>query len=467
MTRFFVSVTFGILISLIAVVTSHAQNKVFIDVGEARVHKSLLAFPSLQYLSAKQSPNGDKVGDDIFSVISNDLAVSGLFTNVDRKAYLEDPAKTGLRPSGVAANGFDFNSWKTIGTEFLVKGGYQVLDGQITLEIYAYYVPQGNLVLGKKYQTAMSGWRRMAHTFSNDFVQAVTGKPGFFNNQIVVAIDHGVQTHREIYIADWDGANTKQITNHNNICISPAWSPDGELIAYTSFIKRRIGNGPMMRNPDLFLYEVKTGKRWLVSYRTGLNSGAEFMPDSKSLFVTLSQGKTADIYRMSIDGKSVTQITHGPGLALNVEPAVTRDGSKVAFSSDRSDRTMIYTMDKNGGNVVRKTFAGTYNSTPTWSPDGKKLAFAGQDKSHDAFDIFVMNADGSGLLRLTSAHRPDGHWASNEDPAFSPDGRHILYVSDRTGTKQLFIVNSDGTNERRLTYDRLYYSKPKWGPVAE
>ncbi len=443
------------------------QSKIFIDVGEAKVRKSLLAFPSLQFLGSKEDAPADKVGDEIFSIITNDLAATGLFTNIDRKAYLEDPSSTGLRPSGVTPNGFDFNKWKTIGTEFLIKGGYQVINDQLTLEIYAYYVPQGNLIIGKKYQSATGSLRRIAHTFANDFVKGVTGKPGFFNNQIVVAIDKGVQTNREIFISDWDGADSHPITNHKTISISPAWSPNGEFIAYTSFVKRKIGNSPAMRNPDLFVYEVKTGKRWLVSYRTGMNSGAEFLPDNKNMLVTLSQGKTADIYKMSLDGKSIIQLTHGPSLAMNVEPAITPDGSTIAFSSDRSERPMVYTMNLSGGDVKRKTFAGLYNSTPTWAPDGKKIAFAGLDKAHDAFDIFVVNSDGSGLMRLTGAKRANGHWANNEDPAFSPDGRHILFVSDRTGTRQLFLINVDGTNERRLTYDRLYYSKPKWGPVAE
>jgi TolB protein len=458
-----------VLISLILTtsIAAFSQSKIFIDVGEAKVHKSLLAFPTLQFLGSKQGASVDHDGDELYSVINNDLASTGLFVDVDHKAYLEDPAKTGLRPSGVAPNGFDFNSWKTIGTEFLIKGGYQIIGDQITLEIYAYYVPQGNLVLGKKYQTSKSTYRRLAHTFANDFVKAVTGKPGFFNNQIVVAIDKGVQTNREIYISDWDGANAKQITNHKTISISPAWSPNGEFIAYTSFVKRKVGTGPAMRNPDLFIYEVKTGKRWLVSYRSGMNSGAEFTPDNQHILVTLSQGKTADLYNMTLDGRAITPLTQGPALAMNVEAAITSDGSTIAFSSDRSDRPMIYTMDKNGRNVQRRTFMGLYNSTPTWSPDGKKIAFAGLDKAHDAFDIFIMNSDGSGSARLTSAHRPNGHWASNEDPAFSPDGRHVLFVSDRTGTKQLYLINTDGTNERRLTYDHLYYSKPKWGPEAE
>jgi len=443
----------------------YAQSKIFLDVGEARVRKSLLALTPFQYLGAGKTAANEKAGAELFSVISNNLAATGLFTNVDAAAYLEDPLTVGLRPSGVLPNGFDFAKWKTIGTEFLIRGGYQVINKKMTLEIYAYYVPQGNLVLGKKYDTEISSVRKLGHSFANDFIKAVTGKESFFNHQVVVGIDRGAQTNRDIYTADWDGQNAKPVTDHKTITVSPAWSRNGEHIAYTAFVKRKIGKGPATRNADMFIYETKSKRRWLVSYRPGMNSGAEFLPDGKNLLLTLSKDKTADIFKMSLDGKTISPITRGPGLAMNVEPAVSPDGSKIAFSSDRSGRPMIYLMNISGGDVKRITFAGHYNSTPSWTPDGKKIAFAGFDREKGNFDIFVVGTDGTGLLRLTSARKTNGKWANNEDPAVSPDGRHVLFISDRTGTKQLYLVNIDGTNERRITYDNLYYSKPKWGPA--
>lgn len=107
---------------------------------------------------------------------------------------------------------------------------------------------------------------------------------------------------------------------------------------------------------------------------------------------------------------------------------------------------MLYIMDSNGKNPKRLTFAGRYNSTPSWHPDGKALAFAGYDKDH--FDIFLINADGTGLKRLTDARRTNGRAADNRDPSFSPDGRHIVFASNRTGSYQLYIVGPDGENGR-------------------
>jgi TolB protein len=455
------------LIIFFANVNSYAQSKVLVDVGEAKTRRTLLALPPFNNVGTQ---SGGQAAQELFSVVSNDLDVSGYFTLIKPDAFLEDVSKKGLRPAPAAPNGFDFDKWKTISAEFLVRAGYKVVDSTLSFEAYVYNVNTKAVVFGKKYEAPTSAARKLAHTFAGDFVKAVTGKESFFLNQVVTSVDSGPRTFREIYIMDWDGSNAKQITSHRSISISPDWSPDGKLIAYTAFITRRIGrNSLAKKNPDLFMYEVKTGRRWLVSYRDGINSGANFLRSSAELLLTLS-GRTADIHRMSLDGKKTLPLTRGPGQAMNVEPAVSPDGSKIAFSSDRSGKPMIFIMNSDGSNVKQLTFAGHYNSTPSWSSDGSKIAFAGVDKAKDtgdgrtgAFDVFVINANGTGLKRLTSARKPNGRWANNEAPSFAPDGQRVMFVSDRTINSQLYMVNIDGTNERRITYDNKFYSKPKWG----
>ncbi len=461
-----------ILASTFGISTAQSQSKIYIDIGSAKFRKSNMALPLFQKLGVAGGSAANTAGLELFSVTKNDLDSTGLFNLQNPESFLEDTNSIGLRPVGVDPGGFDFKKWKTIETEFLIRAGYQVIGNEITLEVYAFYVPQGQLLVGKKYAGPLNGVRKMAHTFANDFMKAVTGKTSFFKSQIVVTIDGGPQTNREVYIADWDGRNAQQITDHKTITLSPAWSKDGQHIAYTALVKRKVGRGPAKRNPDMFLYEVNTRKRWLISYRDGLNSGAEFLNDGKNMLVTLSlhsggRARTADIYKMSLDGKSITPLTQGPGSAMNVEPAVSPDGKTLAFSSDRGGKPMVYTMPITGGKASMRISLGDYNSTPTWSPDGKKLAFAGFDKQKNNFDIFIMNLDGSDIQRLTSARKTNGKWANNEDPAFSPDGRQVLFVSDRTGAKQLFLVNTDASNERQITYDNKFYGKPKWGPLVE
>lgn len=445
-------------ISLFISSSVHAEEQIFIKVGEANVKKSLMALTPFQLLSSPVNlKNQKEAGSTLYNTINNDLDVSSYFQFINQNAYLEDPAKVGLRPKPGEAGGFDFNNWSKIGTEFLVRGGYKIDGDNLVFEVYCYYVPQAKLVLGKTYKGKITDARYVAHTFSDDLIKALTGNVGIFRSKIAVISDRGGGGYKEVYVMDWDTNNLKKITNHRSITVSPAWSPDGTTLLYTAFSYHKESKS---RNPDLYSYEIYTGKRFLLSWVKGFNSGATFDPTGKRIYFTVSQNNSPDIFSMTADGKDKKQITHGPLNAMNVEPAVSPDGKKIAFSSDRSGRPMIYIMDIDGTNVKRLTIAGKYNATPAWSPDGKKLAFSGWEDNH--FDIFTMNPDGTNMQRLTSAKKANGKPSSNESPTFSPDGRHVMFISDRSGTKQIYLVNVDGSRERRISFDSSNYFGPKW-----
>lgn len=436
---------------------------VYIDVGQAKVKKSLLAMPPLKYLGT-QTTNKKfiQVGLDIMSVINNDMAVSNLFTNIAPSAYLEDPNKVGLKPAPGEANGFKFENWKTIGTDFLVRGGYDVSGNEISVDMFVYHVPSAKTLLAKTYKAPVDSERKIAHFFSDDLMKALTGKQGMFQTKIVASREapSSKTSFKEIVVMDWDGANQQPITSNQTISLSPAWSTKGDKIAYTQFAYHTQSK---LRNADMFIYDLNDKKRFLLSYRKGINSGACFMPGDNEILLTMSGTDNPDIYRMKADGTGEpVAITHGPNKALNVEPAISPDGKHIAFSSDRSGKPMIYVMNVDGSNVKRLTFAGTYNATPAWSPDGQTLAIGILDVNH--FDVFTIKADGTGLTRLTDAKKANGRPANNESPSWSPDGTHIAYVSDRIDGKQVYVINADGTNERRVTHDHANWDRPKWSP---
>lgn len=433
--------------------------KVQIDINQAKTRKSLVALPPLQFLGSPASaPGFNKTGAELFKIIQNDLTVSTYFQFISQSAFLEDSTKTTLRPnSPTEPSGFKFDSWKQIGSEFLIRGGFTIIGDSLTLEIYAYSVSRGTLAFGKKYKGTLATARRIAHTFANDFMENVTGTAGIFLSRVAFSSDRAGNKFREVYIMDWDGANVEPLTNHKSVAISPSLSPDGSKVAYTAFVQRAKSK---TRNADLFIYELQTGKRWLVSYRQGLNSGSNFAADGKHIFLTISSNQNPDIYKMTYDGTVVERITDGPHGAMNVEPAISPDGKRLAFSSDRSGQPMIWVVELEGKKLKRITFAGKYNSTPSWSPDGKKLVFAGWESDH--FDIFTMDVDGSNMVRITSSKKANGKWANNEDPVFSADGRLLMYTSNRTGNSQIYISNLDGSEERRITVDGFNYFKPRW-----
>lgn len=443
---------------------AHAED-IYIDVGQAQVKKSLIAITPIHYLgSQKTNKTHLEAGELIYKVMNNDLAVSGYFTSISPDAYLEDVSKVGLRPAPGESNGFNFDKWKPVGADFLIRSGYQVVDGKIIFETYLYHVPQAKLVFGRTYEAPINASRKIAHTYCNDILKALTGKKGMFLTRFVATRQDSIKRPKEVYVTDWDGQNIDKISEHLSISVSPTWSPNGEEIAYTSFAYHPVNK---TRNSDLFVFNLKNKKRFLVSYRKGLNNGANYYPDGKNLILTLSVQGNADLYKMASDGGSLTQLTRGPNGAMNVEGAVSPDGSKIAFASDRGGNIAIYVMNADGSDPKKKISVGKYNASPAWSPDGKKIAFAGQEAG--AFDIFVMDADGQdkGLKRLTTAHKPNGKRANNESPSWSPDGRHIMFVSDRTGANQIYIINPDGTNERRITFDNFIWDKPKWSPFLD
>lgn len=445
------------------------ESKVYIDVGQAQLKQSVLAFPPFNYVGT-QNANTEhvKIGIDLFQVVGNDLEFSNLFTKVLPKAYPEDPAKVGVRPAPGEPTGFSFEKWKLIGTEFMIRAAYYVSESQITLDGYLYYVPQSKLIVAKTYHGPVDSSRRIAHYFANDIIQALTGKPGMYLTKLVASrqeVTNNKEAYKEIMVMDYDGANSFPITSDKTISLSPTWSNKGDKIAYSSYA---LHTQSKLRNVDLFIYELNTRKRLLVSYKKGINSGAAFMPGDEHILLTLSKGAgVADIYKINIDGTDEEALTKGPNGALNVEPAISPDGKTIAFSSDRAGRPMIYTMDANGKNQKRLNMAitGQYNSTPAWSPDGKSLALAILDKDH--FDIFTVNADGTNLKRLTDAKKLNGKPANNESPTWSPDGTHIAFVSDRVDGKQVYIINADGLNERRVTRDKAIWDRPKWSPFLK
>lgn len=461
-----ISLVFTLVFSFLPVFAAEAPpstSTVYISVGDAKVKRSLMALPPFLFLGTPTTDSTSKrVGTDLFNTVLNDLDVSAYFQFINQSAFLEDTTAVGLKPAPGESNGFNFANWKQIGAEFLVRAGFKIIKDQVSFEAYVYQVTQSKLIMAKEYTGAVKDTRRIAHTFASDLIESLTGKKGYFLSKIVVVSDKGGNQWKEVYVIDWDGHNEKKISSHKSIALSPAWSPDGKTVAYSAYAYHPKAK---TRNADLFLYEIYTGKRFLISSRPGINSGACFEPTSKNIYLTISQSGNPDIFSINTDGENLKRVTNGPNGAMNVEPAISPDGKKIAFSSNRSGKPMVYVMNIDGSNIKRTTFAGRYNASPAWSPDGKKIAFAGWDAEH--FDIFIMNSDGTQIERLTQAKKPSGKWANNEDPTFSPDGRQIMFISDRTGKKQIFIVNADGTNERRITTDSANYFKPKWSWATE
>lgn len=422
---------------------AYAGRAPYIPVGSAKTKKTVLALTSVQTPVASEVMNN--LSRTLELTIQNDLLFMDLFRFLPKSAFLE------TSQVGVVLGSFKFSEWTSVGAEFLIKSTLSRDDRIIKFEAYLYDVRGAKQILGKRYVADSTEVKTVAHTFANDIVHALTGLPGIFLTKIVMSCDR--TENKEIYVTDFDGTNTKQITHHRSISFAPAWSPSGSTIAYSLYALHK-GN---LMNIDLYEYSFTTNASRMLSNRSGINSGAVYSPDGKNIALTMSFLGNPEIFKLDLSDRTVERLTTSFG--FDVDPSWSPDGKALAFVSSRTGQPMVFKMSKEGEGerITRLTFAGRYNATPSWSIQNNKVAFAGWVDNH--FDIFIMNPDGTNIERLTK------NQGNNEDPHFSPDGNFIVFSSNRTGTKNVYVMNVDGTFVKRLTYGLGNCVAPKWsGP---
>lgn len=250
---------------------------------------------------------------------------------------------------------------------------------------------------------------------------------------------------KELYMMDYDGAGAMRLTSNRSINLSPNWSPDTRAIAFTSYM----GSGyPYLYR--LFPFEHRAAQ--LLAGHLGINTSPSWSPDGRLLALTLSKDGNPEIYVLTLATGALRRITTYGG--IDTEPSWAPTGRQIAFVSDRSGTAQIYVMDAEGTNVRRISYSG-FNTQPRWSPKGDAIAFTSRQGQHD---IWAVNPDGSNLRRLT-----DGA-GSNESASWAPNGRHLVFQSSRLGSYQLFTMLADGSEQQRLSRGPGETTSGSWSP---
>lgn len=408
--------------------STSGADRVYLDIDSPAAKKIPVAVPELKPLGGGEAG----LGKETAAQVGRDLDFTGYFKLIDPKGFLG-------REEGEEV---DYKGWSLAGADLLVKGTYRREGSQLVMEFRLFDVLQGKMILGRGYRLSPTDYQIAAHRFADEILYLLTGEHGPFQTQLAfISTTNG---HKEIFISDFDGSNTRSVTRHQSITLTPRWSPKGKEIAYTSY---KDGN------PALYLLQIPGLQTQRISSRPGVNITPAWHPNGDSLALAVNHKGNSQIIQINKSGTLLNTLTQSWG--IDVSPAWSPDGRRLAFVSNRSGNPQIYILDVANREVRRLTFQGQYNVGPVWSPKGNLIAYAG--KVGGQFQIFTIPPDGGEAQQLT-------HQGNNESPDFSPDGLMIAFSSNRHGKSAIYVMNVNGANQRRITFLAGEQTSPSWGP---
>ena len=377
---------------------------------------------------------------DVASVVTSDLQRTGLYEAIDDSDFLSTPT---------AIDDVEFRDWRLLDASNLVIGNITEEAAGYVIEFYVFDVFKGKKLTGYALRANKQNLRNAAHQISDIVYETLTGQKGAFATRIAyVSVSEKAGKKRySLQVSDADGYNPQSLVNSPEPLLSPSWSPDGTQIAYVSYEQRR---------PRIYVQQVATGKREVISSFPGLNSAPVWSPNGKKLALVLSKDGNPDIYVMDMASKELSRLT--TSAAIETEPTWSPNGRTIAFTSDRGGNPQIYRISVEGGRSERLTFEGKYNARPRFSPNGEFLAMVHVgNNSNGAYRIAVLDMD-IGTLRVLTAGQLD------ESPSFSPNGSMIIYATEQQGRGVLAAVSIDGRVHQRLSIDDGDTREPVWSP---
>lgn len=334
--------------------------------------------------------------------------------------------------------------WRRLGASFAVKLDAEFPVNNIRIRWRIFDVDHQQRIASGVEEMPKTQWRNLGHNIANEIVRTLTGEQGIFRTRIVYAriVEGGA---KELFIADFDGANERQLTDNGSINLSPSFHPTRDEIYFISYMDGK---------PELFKVGIFNSKIEKVAAYPGIVAAPAVSPDGKKIACVLSKDGNSEIYVLDLDGRIIKRLTRHR--AIETAPTWSPDGRYIAFASDRTGSPQVYIMDSDGLETRRLTFQGRYNDSPVWSDRGDRITFVSRTQ-YGRFDL--ASIDTSGLdYRI---HTQVGH---NENPHFSPDGKHIIFSSNRLGPREIYAMDLSGRNQRRITR-KGQCSNPDWGPI--
>lgn len=375
----------------------------------------------------------------VAEVLFDDLAFEREFRMVARDTYRTIPRARGLTD-------VPLDAWRELGADGVVSCTVgRGADGQLQVRARLFNVLSPESALGVEYNGSYRDVRLYAHELSDEIHRQQRGLEGVARSRLAFVSDRDSESvlglvpnrrTKEIYVADYDGANVQRATVTRSLNLTPAWTPDARALAYTSY---RFGA------QDIVVSHIYEGRletpaggservhNWLPAYS----------PDGSQIAFNSNRDGNPELYVMNADGTNLRRLTNHP--AIDTSPTWSPLGHQIAFTSDRTGSPQIYVVGVDGAGLRRITFE-SYCDRPTWSPSPyNEIAYS--SRTGPGHDIKVVDLATNEVRQLTFGQ------GTNESPSYSANGRHLAFSSTRgSGRKQIYVIGRDGRGLRQITH---------------
>jgi TolB protein len=328
---------------------------------------------------------------------------------------------------------------------YAVQGECQAARGGLQAQVQVVRFGDRRAILQQTFTHSQGDARRLGHSVADAIIQAISGNRGLASCRIVMV--GAVAGGKELFICDADGGNLVQLTRDKSISLAPSWSPRGDQIVYTSFVRGFA---------DVYLVALATGKRLCLARYPGMNMGGRLSPDGRDLALILSKDGNPELYIKNLASGKLARLTRTPR-AGESSPAWSPNGSQIVYASDEQTGVgspQLFIVSRASLIPRRITSRGSENVCPDWGTSGL-IAYASKRGN---YTIVVYDP-------ATQEHRAiatDGH--NYEDPSWAPDGRHIVCTRTDGYQSHIYLLDTMGDPPIRLTPDGGNWRAPACSP---
>ena len=412
--------------------------------------------PAIAVTDFRGTGDAQRYMDTFNATLWDELAGSGILKMVAKSLYpLSVPqrpqdfhpptqvaaARRGETPR-MQSNGPWLTDWSNppVSANYLAFGYTGVQDGRLVLSGFLYNLGQSDLnsaqVIGKLYFGSLDteGAKKVARDFAADILQQF-GAKSLAGSKIYFVSDRSGA--KEIWSMDYDGSNQRQITHYKSTSTMPAVSPDGKLVAFTTYAQG---------NPKIMIFSTDSGRR--VPFYNPVSSVVEtpeFTPDGARMLFSATIDGWTQICEANVDGSNMRRISHVRSIEVSAK-VNPKNASQMVYISGKSGHQQLWRSTVDGGDQEMVTDGQGDVANPSWSPNGQFLAFAWtRGYEIGGFNIFVMDVAKRVPVQLTHGN------GRNENPWWAPDGVHLVFTTKRGPSTQIYTMLADGSHVQQLT----------------